>query len=255
MVPRADSQDGVRWRCRCGKTRSIRDGSFFEKSNLSLGKIVLLVYCWSVDTCMTATSVMVGVSESTVIDWFNMLRGECHSKLLQLPMDNRMLGGQDQIVEIDESVMIKRKYSRGAARPHQDHWVFGMYDRQRKVGVIELVDRQDSPTLEQLIQRYIRPGSIIYSNGLAAYNGLGALGYSHEVVIHADVVVDPNTGVHTKGVEAYCSRAKSKLKACNGSVSEMVPSYFDEFMWREHYGQDHVEAFKNIRLHLAEHYH
>ena len=55
--------------------------------------------------------------------------------------------------------------------------------------------------------------SIIYSDGWAAYNGLGALGLNKGVVTHADNFLDPSTGVHADGVEAYWSRAKRKLKA------------------------------------------
>eukprot|EP00795_Rhopilema_esculentum_P011098 gene11098-19962_t len=128
-----------------------------------------------------------------------------------------------------------------------------MYDRQTKVGVIKLVGRRDADTLMQLIQHFIRPGPTIYSDGWAAYSGLGALGFNHRVVIHADNFVDPITGVHTNGVEAYWSRAKHKLEAVYGSLDHMKPSYLDEFMWHKRYGHDRSEVWRNIRLHIAEH--
>ena len=53
----------------------------------------------------------------------------------------------------------------------------------------------------------------IYSDGWQAYNNLPNIGYGHERVIHTDNFVDPVTGVHTNGVEAYWSRAKQKLKS------------------------------------------
>ena len=86
-----------------------------------------------------------------------------------------------------------------------------MYDRQR-VGWIEFVGSRDAPTLLPLIQRYVRPGTMIYSDGWKAYNNLPNIGYGHKRVIHADNFVDPVTGVHTNGLEAYWSRAKQKLK-------------------------------------------
>ena len=74
----------------------------------------------------------------------------------------------------------------------------------------------------QLIQRYIRPGSTIYSDGLPAYNELGALEFNHSGLgaLGFNNFVDPITGVHTNGVEAYWSRAKRKL---NGNLQQSRP--------------------------------
>ena len=44
----ADISDGCRWRCpNCQKTFSIRDGSFFQQSQLPLQKWLLLIYWWA----------------------------------------------------------------------------------------------------------------------------------------------------------------------------------------------------------------
>ena len=43
------------------------------------------------------------------MDWFNFLREESTYNLLQEPI---LLGGEGNIVEIDESLMVKRKYQR-----------------------------------------------------------------------------------------------------------------------------------------------
>ena len=203
---------------------------------------------------MSTTTIVIGLAEKTVVDWFNFLREECTAKLLRIPMQDKLIGGAGEIVEIDESLMIKRKYNRGQHREQHDRWVFGMYDRERKIGWIQFVDSRDAPTLLPIIQRYVRPGSMIYSDGWAAYNNLGNLGYGHEQVIHADNFVDPVTGVHTNGVEAYWSRAKQKIKAVYGSRLNMVPSYLDEFLWRERFGLQTAEAFNNMIEHIAEHY-
>ena len=203
---------------------------------------------------MSTTTIVIGLAEKTVVDWFNFLREECTAKLLRMPMQDKLIGGVGQIVEVDESVMVKRKYNRGLFREQHDQWVFGMYDRQRRVGWIEFVASRDAPTLLPLIQRYVRPGTMIYSDGWAAYNNLPNIGYGHERVIHADNFVDPVTGVHTNGVEAYWSRAKQKLKAVYGSRLHMVPSYLDEYLWRERFGLQTAEAFNNMLAHIAEHY-
>ena len=48
MSDRADISDGCRWRCpSCSSTMSIRRGSFFERSKLTLQKWLLLMHWWA----------------------------------------------------------------------------------------------------------------------------------------------------------------------------------------------------------------
>ena len=86
---RAACQDGYHWVCtrtRCKKTRSLRIGSFFSKSHLSLGDITCLLYCWAVGMTMSTTSTKLNISKHTVVDFFNFIREECSAKLLRLPV-------------------------------------------------------------------------------------------------------------------------------------------------------------------------
>ena len=109
--------------------------------------------------------------------------------------------------------MIKRKYNHGGQRQQYQEWVFGFYGRTTGKGWIKFVPRRDAGTLPPIIQEFVHPGSTVYSNGLNAYNNIANLGYVHGLVIHAVNFVDPVTGVHTQGVEAYWSRAKQKKKS------------------------------------------
>jgi len=254
---RTDSIDGYHWKCqsaRCKKTKSIRVGSFFCNSNLSLGDVLQIIYCWSVGMSMSTTSTILDISQTTIVDWYNLLREECSSKLLRLQQAEKMLGGAGQVVEIDESLMIKRKYHRGGVRQQHREWVFGMYDRTTKRGWIKFVPRRDEETLLPIIKEFVLPGTTIHSDGWGAYNNLGNNGYEHRRVIHEENFVDPQTGVHTQGVEAYWSRAKHKIKAVYGSRLSLVPSYIDEFLWRERFGKNSNESFYSILQHISEHY-
>jgi len=59
----------------------------------------------------------------------------------------------------------------------------------------------------------------------------------HEVVNHSVNFVEPTTGVHTQNVESYWNKVKTKLKRMKGCHGDQLPSYLDEFMWRECYGE------------------
>ena len=53
-------------------------------------------------------------------------------------------------------------------------------------------------------------------------------------------------GVHTQIIESYWARTKRKFKRMKGVTEEQLPSYLDEFMWRERYRR---MAYNNITTH------
>ena len=71
---------------------------------------------------------------------------------------------------IDESVMVKAKYNRGRNLRLPQRWVFGIYDTVQKLGYIVFVTDRSAQTLLPIIERVVRPGSIIHSDGWGAYD-------------------------------------------------------------------------------------
>ena len=100
--PRQEASDKYSWWCRqCKSRKSIRDGSFFQKSHLTLQKWLLLLYLWARDYPVTDVAEEAEISRSTAIDVFQWLREVCTTKLLQNPIQ---LGGPGCVVQIDESL-------------------------------------------------------------------------------------------------------------------------------------------------------
>ena len=196
------SKDGVVYRCPTHKGHkvSIREGSFLSNHNISLTDFILLAYLWGFQLPVTAAAEMVGCSSNTAVQWYSYFRDACSFALLRRP---HRIGGIGRIVEIDESVIARRKYNRGHRVP--ERWVFGGIDVETKRGFLVLVDDRSAATLLPLIQRYIEPGSIIHSDQWASYNGIAALNvnppYVHNVVNHSHNFVDPQTGCTTNHVE------------------------------------------------------
>ncbi len=86
---------------------SIRRGSWFAQSNLSIGEIIKFTYWWSFGITQDQIRVQLSLGSRTVVDWFMFCKE----------------GVEGKIVEIDESKVGKRKYHRGHYVEGQ--WVFG----------------------------------------------------------------------------------------------------------------------------------
>ena len=137
-------------------------------------------------------------------------------------------------------------------------WVFGIVDtsQQPSLGYMEVVPAHNAATLLPSIQAHVAPGTIVYSDEWAAYNQVGNLPNvgSYRTVNHSLHFVDPVTGTHTQNVGSYWSRVKNKFKRMKGVASEQLPSYLDEFMWRERYGRTANTALNSILGDIATQY-
>jgi len=169
-----DVIDETSWVCfnsQCSKiytTVSIRAGSFFEKFRMSLADVWTVILMWSEDTSIAGVVKSFGLSKTTVIKIFAMLR-EKVSQHLQI--DPIRLGGPGIVCQIDESLFChKQKYHRGRIARAQT-WVFGIADTSFKPskGYMEVVSDRSAETLLEIINRVCRPGSIMYSDKWTAY--------------------------------------------------------------------------------------
>jgi hypothetical protein len=225
------SPDRHVFRCiSCGKTKNIRQGPFFDepRSRLPLRKIIELVFHWICNIPVTAAASLVEVSPETAVQWYAYCRDIC-SKIM-VGLDDQ-LGLEGKIVEIDETLMFKRKNNMG--RVVQQFWIFGMYEIETKRGYLLHVHDRTADTLVPIIKRWIAPGSTIHSDGWLAYSNLSLLGYNHLVVNHRKNFVDPQTGACTNHVESFWSRIKKSLKHINSSQGEMRWRHLDEALYRD----------------------
>ena len=99
---RKDVTDGLVWRCpQCKTTKSVREGSFFSKSRLTLQKWLLLLLFWVKEYPVTDAAIDIEVDKNTACDVYRWLREVCSTTLLGLPC---ILGGAGVIVQVDESL-------------------------------------------------------------------------------------------------------------------------------------------------------
>lgn len=206
-------------------------GTFFAGSHLSIAQILQFIYHWCMDRFHQSDymeQLEIG-SEHTVVDWKNFCRDVCGQHLLKHPM---VVGGPDKTAEIDECLLVRRKFNVG--RIVKQQWVFGGV----KVGSAKCfmvpVARRNKETLLPLIRQYIAPGSTIVSDEWAAYQDSDHdPNYTHLTVNHSQHFVDPITGACTNHIESTWQKAKQKHKQRYGTHQSLLDTYLAEFMWRK----------------------
>lgn len=242
--------DGHRWYCRSRKSAkkhehklSLRTGTFFEKSNMTLEEIIQIMYMWVHGHSQKQIHHELGTAQHTDVDWSSFCREVCETTIIN---SSEKIGGPGIVVEIDESKFAKRKYNVG--HRVQGGWVFGGREKDNKRKVfMEPVENRTADTLLAVIQKWIAPGSIIWSDCWKSYDRIPSLpeGYSHYTVNHSKNFVDPQTGTCTNRIESDWRHAKAVCPRF-GTTTEMYQSYLAVFMWRRRNDSSDVDPFMSF---------
>ena len=112
LVECEDRSDGYKWECRrleAGKRHKtevlIRQGSWFEKSNMTIDEILKIMYWWCCDVKQEQIHHKLNLASNTAVDWDSFCRETCEVMLLER---KEKIGGLGKIVQIDESKFGKR---------------------------------------------------------------------------------------------------------------------------------------------------
>jgi transposase len=144
------------------------------------------------------------------------------------------------IVEVDETYMggqwkNKRKSVRAKGtkrgRGTSKQPVFGIYARKGIVWA-ELVDDAESRTLQPLIKKHVREGSVVCSDTWKGYTGIATQGYVHRLVEHGKGEYSDSKGTHINGLEGFWGYLKRRLAAKGGIRRERLGLYLAEYVWR-----------------------
>ena len=203
-------REGYVWRCtikQCGYKISVRAGSWFENSNLTLQQVLKLTYYWVYKTRQDTVRRELKINcEETVVDWYNLCQEVC-SEVLE--KENAKICRPGKIVEIGECKFGKRKYHKG--RRKDGVWVFGGIERGTKNCFMCSVEDRSADTLIPVIKQNVLPGTTIISDCWKAYCRLEEEGYLHQTVNHSKEFVNKNTGAHTNTTESTCRAIKTSL--------------------------------------------
>lgn len=218
----------------CRKEISVFKGTFFYKSNLKCNQILHLAHLWLSGGGIRMVSRYTGHDEETVSDYFEYFRQHVTSTLDE---NDQKIGGDNIIVEIDETKIAKRKYHRG--HHVEGAWVLGGVERteERKVFFKQVTDRS-AETLLSVLSEHLLPGTIVHSDLWRGYIRLAEhLDVQHRTVNHSLYFLDPITLVHTNTIEGTWAALKRSIPIAR-RTREKVCGHLFEFIWRRLHDAD-----------------
>jgi transposase-like protein len=219
------------WRCRnrkCRKSVSIFKDSFFSENHLNCSDTMLIGYLWLCKTKHTSIIHMTGHSPNTITDYMNLFR---ELIIDTLEDEDDIIGGDNIIVEIDESKFGRRKYNRG--RVIDGVWIVGGIERtEEKKCFVKVVENRTAETLHEIIRNHVAPGSIVHTDMWRGYTGIEELNVTHRTVNHSENFVDHDTGVHTNTIEGLWNGIKIGIPPKNRK-KDKITDHLLEFIWRK----------------------
>ena len=214
----------------------------FYHRKLSKVTILRILLMWIAKARISLIAELMGLSRQTVSSVIKAIKKPL---LLSFYSKQQVIGGENVIVEIDESKFGKVKYHRG--HRVEGVWVFGMVERtpERRIVLIP-VDKRDKETLEKVIIKYVHRESIIYSDCWKAYNNLYFYFDAHLNVNHSKNFVDPITNVHTNTIEGNWSSIKDQVSITH-RTKKHVEMYLIRYALKRNYGKNALkELIKDL---------
>jgi transposase-like protein len=221
--------------CKVKKQFSVRVGTIFEDSPISLGKWWCAIWLISnakngISSCELHRAL--GVTQKTA--WFMLQR-------IRLALQNGSIVKIGGHVEADETFIGGKARNMHAGKrrakgtgPVAMTPVMGLLERNTAKRssrvVLKVVDNTRKPELQGQVRKYVLKGAEVHTDALKSYDGLSDE-YTHNVIDHADCYVKGH--VHTNGLENFWSLLKRTIKGTYVSVEPFhLFRYLDEQAFR-----------------------
>lgn len=222
---------------KCRRALSPLKGTIFNKLRLPLNIQLHILYLFLGKAPSSFISSSLQIDKNTVSRYNKLFRKYIKDKQLMNPRNK--IGGRNEIIEIDETKIAKRKYNKG--HKVEGAWVIGGIQRSRlknkvknenKKIFLEPIEERNIENINEIINKYIKKGTTIYTDCWKGYNDLNKIGYKHKTVNHKKHFKDPITGIHTNTIEGTWNGLKQSIISRNRNKKDIV-LYLREYQRRK----------------------
>ena len=251
---RNDNVVGWRYRClnrECKKVIAPTKNTFFSQGHLSLYES-LAIFMYYVQNCSLKLVIQnMHLGTEAAVNYYNFCKEICMWQFRKMMKDDGPIGGKGLHVEIDECY-IRRKGNKGRlTKMEERQWkIFGGLCAETGQYFAFLVPKCTKKVLWRIIRDWIRPGSIIHSDGAAVYNELsgeegkqfGIKIMGHEVVVHrtgqyvAESDLEPGHQITTNRIENLWKYAKRHISG-QGTKKSVKKDLYKYLYFRQYLNQ------------------
>ena len=217
----------------CRKRISIFNGTIFSNAKLNCNQIMELSYFWLSKATRKQLKTYTNITPANITRWTQTFRTIVTQ---EIQMCETKIGGPDIIVEIDESLFYKNRQNKS-----EQLWVFGGIERTPEKQIFATICKdRTADTLLNLIQKYVHPNSIIYSDMFKSYDQIFTrLGIRHHQINHSQgmrmIDFDETSNelkiYHTNNIEATWHVLKDSIPKRNQNKKDL-PKHLMEQIWR-----------------------
>jgi len=228
-----------RWRCkRCRYTFGVVTGTWAGLMRVAPATWLWFVKLFELELTASQAAVQLGVSYPTALRAFTLIR----RAILACDGPQEALELLRREVEADESYFGPRRPARGRGQkqgrgtPYKIP-VFGILERHGQVRV-EVVHDCSAATIRDHTLKWVKRGSLVYSDRWKGYDTLAFCGYRHLRVDHQRHF--SRGKVHINGLEGFWSYAKTKFIKHHGVSPARFPLYLFEWQFRYNHRRENL---------------
>jgi transposase-like protein len=218
------------YKCKdCRKPFSVTVGTVMERSHIPLSKWVLAAQLMaSSKKGFSALQLqrMIGTNYETAWFLFHRLR-ECAANPTPSP-----IGGQNKVVEADESYIGGKAKNKAFGPPPEKHAVFTLVERDGEARSFHVAN-VTAKTLAPIMAKHASPKSYLMTDEAPVYGAIGEEFSGHGTVNHSAKEYARGNFWHSNSAESYFALLKRGVYGAFHSVSEAhLHRYLAEFDFR-----------------------
>ncbi|KAG0427267.1 hypothetical protein DMUE_5915 [Dictyocoela muelleri] len=226
---------------KCNMIIGFKHNTILQDMRIKYKTFILFCYYFFYRETMTKGLMRnLNISRKTIME----LKKRIENKIILFNKKMTKLGGDQKVVEADESLIATAKYGYGYF-PEQT-WVFGVVERESGKCCIKVVPDRKRKTLEEILKAIVVSSTLIVTDQANAYNKLSDIGFKHFTVCHKRNFVDPDTGAHTQTIESLWNHFKKKKHQEYGITKSRLENYCEVFCFFRNNKDMSFEEFLKI---------